>query len=123
MRTRRLLPIGVIVAISIAIAAALVVGNAKTACACVGVTSPVDGVVTRVDASGLTDVTGFTIRTADNVPVAFKLGPLENATQFSPGHLKEHEATGMPVRVYFRSSNGGLVVYRLEDAPLPSSSP
>lgn len=87
-----------------------------------------DGVVISVNSSGLTDVHDFTLRTADGFYLTFELGQLENPTQFSPGHLKEHQATGSPVRVFFnRSSTGRLIVYRLEDAPVvspaPSSSP
>jgi hypothetical protein len=90
--------------------------------------SPVDGVVTLVRATGLTDVQGFSLRPSAGGPnLDFTLGPLENATQFPPGHLKEHQATGTPIRVYFTNAGGKLLVYRLEDAPVsspvPSSSP
>jgi hypothetical protein len=87
--------------------------------------SPVEGVVVSVDASGLTDVRGFALRTSSGYSFEFKLGILENATEFSPSHLKEHQATSQPVRVYFRVENGRRVVYRLEDvvpSPTPSSS-
>src|SRR2546421_6018334 len=86
--------------------------------------SPVDGIVVAVSATGLTEVQGFTLRpTSGGANLVFSLGPLENATQFAPGHLKEHEATGTPVRVYFVSgADGKLVVYRLEDAPVPPST-
>jgi hypothetical protein len=46
----------------------------------------------------------------------FKLGALENATQFTPSHLAEHQATSVPVRVFFVDQDGEHVVYRLEDA-------
>jgi hypothetical protein len=102
-------------------------GGCGTTCAC-SLPTPVDGVVVEVRATGLTEVQGFTLRpTRGGANLVFTLGPLENATQFPPGHLKEHEATGTPVRVYYTSSNGQLVAYRLEDAPVsspvPSSSP
>ena len=44
------------------------------------------------------------------------LGTLDNATEFPPGHLKEHQASADPVLVFFREENGKLVVYHIEDA-------
>jgi hypothetical protein len=85
------------------------------------VASPVDGVVVAVDASGLSDVRGFTLRTSSGFAFGFRLGPIENATQFPPGHLAEHMASSAPVRVSFRVEGGERVVYRLEDAPLPAT--
>jgi hypothetical protein len=76
-----------------------------------------DGVVVAVDAVSLTDVRGFTLRTSDGESVDFELGALENATQFSPSHLKEHQATSEPIRVWFRVEHGARVAYRIEDAP------
>jgi hypothetical protein len=99
----------------------------RTSCACVPIPpSPVDGIVTDVQAAGLTDVKSFTLR--PNVDGAagmvFMLGPLENPTEFPPGHLKAHQLTGAPVRVYYtRDSMGRFFAYRLEDAPVPSVSP
>jgi hypothetical protein len=86
------------------------------------VVSPVDGVVVSVDASGLTDVRGFVLRVSGGFAFDFVLGPLENPTQFPPGHLAEHLATSQPVRVYFLVQGGKRVVYRLEDA-VPSPAP
>jgi len=125
MRSLRGLPLGIVVAVGIGIATAVAVGTARPACACVAPPgSPVDGVVISVNSASLTDVRGFDLRTADGFNLTFQLGALENATQFSPGHLKEHQATGSPVRVFFtRSASGQMIVYRLEDAPVSSSSP
>jgi len=78
--------------------------------------SPVDGVIVSVDASGLADVRGFVLRTAGGFAFDFTLGDLENATQFPPGHLAEHQATSQPVRVFFRVEGDARLVYRLEDA-------
>jgi hypothetical protein len=85
--------------------------------------SPVDGIVTQVEASGLTVVQAFTIRLADGASLRFVVGPLENPTRFPPGHLKEHQASASPIRVYFTASGSTLTAYRLEDAPASSSSP
>jgi hypothetical protein len=82
--------------------------------------SPVDGIVLSVDSQGLTNVKGFTLRTIEGYVLTFTLGQLENGAQFAPGHLGEHQATALPVRVFFRQANGQLVVYRLEDAPIAS---
>jgi hypothetical protein len=84
------------------------------------------GVVIAVDSMSLTNVKGFTIRTPDGRTVVFRLGQLENASQFAPGHLNEHVATAVPVLVTYRNENGQRVVVRLEDAPgasPPSPSP
>jgi hypothetical protein len=83
--------------------------------------SPVDGVVLTIDATGLSQVQGFTLRTATGQTLRFVLGTLENPTQFPPGHLAEHQANALPVRVFFVvDSSGAPVVYRLEDAPRAS---
>jgi hypothetical protein len=74
------------------------------------------GVVIAVDAASLTDVRGFTIRTPDGQTVVFRLGQLENGTEFPPGHLGEHVATAVPVLVTYRDENGARVVVRLDDA-------
>ena len=80
-------------------------------------TSPVDGVLIHVDATGLSDVSGFTLRLATGRQITFRLGKLENGAEFPPGHLAEHMATSAPIRVYFRPQGSDLVVYRIEDAP------
>ncbi len=86
-------------------------------------TSPTVGVVIAVDSSGLADVRGFTLRPSEGggLSFGFKLGPLENATEFSPSHLAEHMASSEPIRVYFRTENGEHLVYRLEDAATPAT--
>ena len=78
--------------------------------------SPVEGVVVAVDSSGLGRVSGFTIRVPGGASLAFALGTLENATEFSPSHVAEHMATSEPIRVFFRLEGVRAVAYRLEDA-------
>ena len=98
----------------------------RPSCACEpSPSSPVDGIVVDVQATGLTEIHSFRLRSpAYPGDLAFVLGPLENPTAFPPGHLKAHQATGAPVRVYFtKDTNGQLTAYRLEDAPVPSASP
>jgi hypothetical protein len=87
--------------------------------------SPVDGVIVAIAGSGLSGVRGFTLRLVDGSTIAFRLGQLENPTEFPPGHLKEHEATSVAVRVFFVIGPDGPAAYRLEDAPAasPPASP
>lgn len=90
----------------------------KDACACEPpLASPVEGVVIEVEATGLTDVRAFTIRLPAGGNLRLVLGTLEDAAEFPPSHLKEHQAAASAVRAWFnRGANGELVVYRLEDA-------
>jgi len=78
--------------------------------------SPVVGVVVDVDSAGLTDVHAFALRTNGGRTFELRLGPLENATEFPPGHLGEHLASSEPIRVWFNAESGDLVAYRIEDA-------
>jgi nitrate reductase NapE component len=75
------------------------------------------GIVVGVQATSLTDVQGFSIRTADGRTVDFRMGTLENASQFAPGHLAAHKVSLVPVRVTYVQEPGGPVAVRLEDAP------
>ena len=83
--------------------------------------SPVDGIVLVVDSEGLGQVTGFVLRIDGGWSFQFRLGTVENATEFPPSHLAEHQATSTPIRVYYRLEGGVPVAYRLEDAPLEPS--
>ncbi len=78
--------------------------------------SPVAGIVVAVDSAGLGQVKGFTLRTNVGDATVFTFGTLENADEFPPGHLKEHQATAAPILVFFRVEGDQLVVYRIEDA-------
>jgi hypothetical protein len=75
------------------------------------------GIVVGVQATGLTSVQGFSIRTADGRTVEFRIGALENGATFPPGHLAEHRVSLVPVRVTFIDQDGGHVAVRVEDAP------
>jgi hypothetical protein len=78
--------------------------------------SPIEGVVVSVDAASLSDVHGFRLRTKDGAVYRLKLGTLQNATEFSPSHLAEHQATSSPIRAWYLLDGATPVVYRLEDA-------
>lgn len=77
--------------------------------------SPAAGVVVGVDSAGLGQVSDFTLRVR-GYPYVFRVGALENVTEFPPSHLVEHLASSQPVRVYYRLDGSVPVVYRLEDA-------
>lgn len=74
------------------------------------------GVVVAVQATSLTDVQGFSIRTADGRTLHFRIGALENAASFPPGHLAEHRVSLAAVRVTFVDRDGAHVAVRIEDA-------
>jgi hypothetical protein len=75
------------------------------------------GVIVAVDAAGLGDVRGFTLRQAGGAQLTFDLRSLENGAQFPPGHLAEHQATAEPIRVWYRLDGTDRLAIRLEDAP------
>lgn len=75
------------------------------------------GIVVDVQSTGLASVSAFEIRTPDGRTVDFRLGRLENATQFPPSHLLEHRVTATPVVVHYRVENGEAIATRIEDAP------
>jgi hypothetical protein len=75
------------------------------------------GVVVAVQATSLSDVRGFSIRTSDGRTVDFRMGRQENASQFAPSHLAEHKVTLQPVQVTYVDQDGAHVAVRLDDAP------
>jgi hypothetical protein len=78
------------------------------------------GVVVEVDARSLADVRSFTLRLGDKTFgeqfFDFQVGELENASEFPPAHLLEHQATAEPVRVFYREEDGVRYATRIEDA-------
>ena len=77
----------------------------------------VDGVVLRVDSTGLAAVSGFTLRSDDGRTMLFTLVGLRNGTVFPPGHLAEHQATSSRIRVsYADAGTGTLDALWIEDA-------
>jgi hypothetical protein len=75
------------------------------------------GVVVAVEATSLTSVQGFSIRTTDGRTMDFRVGKLENGAVFPPGHLAEHRVSLVPIRVTYIDESGGHVAVRIEDAP------
>jgi len=75
------------------------------------------GIVVAVQATSLSSVQGFSIRTGDGRTVDFRIVSLENASTFPPGHLAEHKVSLVPVRVTYVDRSGGHEAVRIEDAP------
>jgi hypothetical protein len=75
------------------------------------------GVVVAVEATSLTSVQGFSIKTGDGRTVDFQVGKLENGAVFPPGHLAEHRVSLVPIRVTYIDEGGRPVAIRIEDAP------
>jgi hypothetical protein len=75
------------------------------------------GIVVAVEATSLSAVQGFSIRTVDGRTVDFRIVSIENATTFPPGHLAEHKVTLVPVRVTYVDRGGAHEAVRIEDAP------
>lgn len=111
MITRRSLPLlGAVVALAV-LAVALASGLGE---------EPLEpgvetGVVVAVDAAGLTDVRGFSLRTGDGRTIDFRIGRLENAAEFPPAHLSVHLADAYSVRVTYEMDGAQRVAVRLED--------
>lgn len=74
------------------------------------------GVVVAVDGQTLDDIQGFTLRVEGGELIDFSLSELENAAEFPPGHLAEHQATAEPVRVWYTTEADENLAIRLEDA-------
>jgi hypothetical protein len=75
------------------------------------------GIVVAVEATSITSVQGFSIRTADGRTVDFRVGTLENASAFPPGHLATHKVSLVPIQVTYVDRDGGHVAVALVDAP------
>ena len=116
-RTRNLFALALVVVVAITGGAALVLSDTSM----IDPDAPpdmavVEGVIVAVDSTGLADVRGFTLREPGGRTTDFKLGELENPTEFPPGHLAEHQATAEPVRVLYRMEGNERYAVRLEDA-------
>lgn len=75
------------------------------------------GIVTAVDQPSLTDVRGFTLRTAAGTELTFSIGTLDLMDgAFPANHLREHMATASPVNVTFATQGDDRFATRLSDA-------
>jgi hypothetical protein len=114
-RTRNVFAIGLIVVVVASGAMALFASGGGRPGASPGAQT-VDGVVVAVDAQGLDAVRAFTLRQSDGMIALLVVGDLENGASFPPGRLVEHQATGQPIRVWYRTDGDIKVAYRIEDA-------
>jgi hypothetical protein len=108
---RRLAFLGtaVVVTVVLAVAAAALLGGPGR--------QTETGIVVAVEATSLSNVEGFSIRTTDGRTVDFRIGRLENAATFPPGHLAEHKVTLVPIRVTYVVQDGADMAVLIEDAP------
>lgn len=75
------------------------------------------GVVIAVEQTGLAEVAGFTLRTADGRELRFDTRETRfDAVGFPPQHLQEHRALAEPVKVTYQAKDGANRVVKLEDA-------
>lgn len=116
-RTRNLFALMLIVVIAVTGGAALLLSDTSMLDPDgPSATDAVEGAIVSVDSAGLGDVRGFTLRQPGGETLEFRLGELENPTEFPPGHLAEHQATAQPVRVWYRVEGAERFAVRLEDA-------
>jgi hypothetical protein len=116
-RSRNAFALILIVVIGVAAASVFVLNGAATGSMGPAGSETAVGVIVRVESEGLDQVTGFDLRTIDQGTLEFRIGVLENGAQFPPGHLVEHQASAVPVKVWYRRQDGARVAVRLEDAP------
>ena len=76
------------------------------------------GFVVDVQSTSLTEITSFTLRTAEGEELLFRVGVLDlNGGGFPGTHLREHMITNQPVAVAFDLVGDDRVASRLVDAP------
>jgi hypothetical protein len=116
-RTRNLFLLALVGFIAIAGTAAFLLGSTEIRDPAVpSGAATVVGVITHIDQQSLDTVTGLTLRTTDGQTLDFVVGELENRVEFPPGHLATHQATGQPVRIWYRLQGSERVAYRIADA-------
>lgn len=125
-RTRNIFALVLVLVIAVTGGAALVLSDSGPALVdpggpdVPGGGSFIRGVVVEVDTGSLAEVRSFTLRLG-NEPFGetffeFQVGELENANDFPPAHLLEHQATAELVRVFYREEDGVRYATRIEDA-------
>ena len=71
------------------------------------------GVIVDVEASGITEVESFTLRSGGRT---YEIDVTkETDLAFPPAHLSEHRASGEPVVVELEEADGGLVATSVDD--------
>lgn len=80
------------------------------------------GVVVGIEQVSITDVRGFSLRTADGITSSYLIDSSRlTPDSFVPGHLREHRALATPVCVTFRPAEAPAVALTLRDAPASTS--
>lgn len=116
-RTRNVFALVMIAVISVAAVTVYVLSGPTSGSGGPPGSETIVGVIVRVESEGLDRVTGFDLRTIDQGTMGFRIGVLENGAQFPPGHLVEHQASAVPIKVWYVTEGGDRVAVRLEDAP------
>ena len=116
-RTRNLFALALVAIIAVTGGAAVLLSGSGVGAGGSATSPSATGVVVGVTSEGLDKVRGFSLRTPDGATIAFTIGNLENGAVFPPGHLGEHQATALPVRVWYRTEGAARVAIRIEDVP------
>jgi hypothetical protein len=106
----------VVVAVALGVPVAAWATRTETAC----------GIVTEVEQASITEVTGFSLRSADGVVSSYVIVPGRlSPTSFVPGHLREHRALATAICVAYHPLDSPRIALDLRDAPEagPSSAP
>ena len=76
------------------------------------------GVVLEVEASSITQIDSFTLRTNDGQTLVFRVAPdarPDPEEGFVASHLRSHAALAEQVEVFYREEDGELLALRLVD--------
>lgn len=73
----------------------------------------------QVDARGLTELDGFTLRTDDGRDLRFRVAPDAERGEHrpTPSHLREHMAYGTRILVRYRATGDELSALAVVDQP------
>ena len=77
-------------------------------------TETVRGLVQEVKSASLLELSAITVEDDDGVQWRIEGGG-EKVSGFSPSHLREHMALGLPVTVTFHREDGKLVLDEIKD--------
>jgi len=89
------------------------------ACGGAGGKKVVTGVIIDVQASSLTQLDSFTLRSNDGETLEFRIDPdaaFDPQEGLFPSHLRTHALAAEQVRVFYREEGGELLAFRIEHA-------
>ena len=87
-------------------------GNGSSAPGSGSDTMTVRGMIVELESRSLTELVSITIRDENGNLVVFRS---EGFVGFTPSHLREHQALGIPVTVHFKETSEGLLAVRIID--------